>query len=319
MIEKAIDAVNLSLFDRVIITIVRPHVEQYDAATVLTQAFTGKGYELCMLDAFTSCASETVYETLVQMRVEGAFVVRDSDNMVQVHLERLGNFVVGLDLNRFPDISNVVGKSFLVVNDQGIIVNIVEKRIVSNIISLGVYGFESVEAFQAAYRELRGLREEGELYVSHVIACMIASGEHEFDYVPADNFEDWGTVDDWRKVQKRYRTYFVDIDGVVMKNTGRYGKVNWSNNQEVLAQNIDVLKQLQQQGGQIIFTTCRSEEYVHPLETILVDHGLENFRIVAGLNHSQRVVINDFAPTNPHPSCVAVNIPRNGNLAEYLD
>ncbi len=37
-----------------------------------------------------------------------------------------------------------------------------------------------------------------------------------------------------------------------------------------------------------------------------------------GMNHAARVVVNDFAPTNPYPSGLAVTFPRNGNLKEYL-
>ena len=320
MIQKSIEAMDLSLFDRIIVTIVRPHIEQYDADVVLRQAFENTSCEVCALDDFTSGAAETVYQTLTRSDVSGAFVVRDSDNMVQFDTDRLRNFVVGLDLNAHSDVSNVAAKSFLVVNDQNIVVNIVEKRVVSGVISLGAYGFHCATNFKTAYDELSGLRdEEDELYVSHVIAYMIGSGRHEFDYIPARFFEDWGTIDDWKRVQKRYRTYFVDIDGVVMKNSGKYGRVNWGNNGNVLSNNLDVLKKLSEEGGQIVFTTCRPPEFTHQLEEIFTDHGLENFQIVTGLNHSQRVLINDFAPTNPHPSCLAVNMPRNGSLAEYLD
>ena len=37
-----------------------------------------------------------------------------------------------------------------------------------------------------------------------------------------------------------------------------------------------------------------------------------------GLNHSKRTVINDFSPTNPYPSCGAINISRDSdNLNEH--
>ena len=38
-----------------------------------------------------------------------------------------------------------------------------------------------------------------------------------------------------------------------------------------------------------------------------------------GLPHCKRVIINDFAKSNPYPSCEAINLPRNfDNLAEFL-
>ncbi len=319
MVEKAIGAMDLSVYDRVVVVIVQPHIEQYEAKVILDQAFADKNYEVCVLDDFTSCASETVNKALVRSDIQGAFVVRDSDNMVKFPATKLRNFVVGLDLNVFPDVSNVTGKSFLIVNDQNIIVNIIEKKVVSNIISLGVYGFQSAEDFKSAYNELGDLRQAGECYISHVIGYMIGTGRYEFDYVPAGYFEDWGTLEDWKDVQKRYRTFFVDIDGIIMKNSGKYGKTNWSNNNRALDENIDVLKNLQSRGGEIIFATCRTDEYALKVEKILKEKGLTDFRMITGLNHAQRVIINDFAPTNPYPSCAAVNIPRNGNLANYLE
>ena len=38
-----------------------------------------------------------------------------------------------------------------------------------------------------------------------------------------------------------------------------------------------------------------------------------------GLNHSQRILINDYYLTNPNPSTVAINIPRdNENLDQLI-
>jgi len=41
--------------------------------------------------------------------------------------------------------------------------------------------------------------------------------------------------------------------------------------------------------------------------------------LVMGLPHSQRILINDFAKSNPYPSAAAINMPRNKNdLKELL-
>lgn len=319
MIDKVIKAMDLSIYDRVIITIVKPHIAQYDARTILEQAFEGNGYELCILDDFTSCASETVHQTLIRSHIQGPFVVRDADNMVKVKIGKLRNFVVGLNLDTCPDISNITGKSFIVVNEQNTVINIIEKTITSNIISVGVYGFDSANNFKNALNEINGLGNNcNELYISHIIAYMIGTGKYQFDYIPADYFEDWGTLNDWEKVRNRYRTFFIDIDGVILKNSGKYGHINWDNNNHILKDNVEVIKQLQQQGAELVFVTCRPEQYRQRLENMLKRNGLENFRIITGLNHAQRVLINDFAPTNPYPSCTAINVPRNANIADYL-
>jgi hypothetical protein len=41
--------------------------------------------------------------------------------------------------------------------------------------------------------------------------------------------------------------------------------------------------------------------------------------LIMGLPHCKRVIINDFAKTNPYPSCESINLPRNSdNLIEFL-
>jgi hypothetical protein len=37
------------------------------------------------------------------------------------------------------------------------------------------------------------------------------------------------------------------------------------------------------------------------------------------LPHAKRILINDFAPTNPYPTAVAINLERNSsNLQNYF-
>ena len=320
MIEKAIKGLNLEIFDRIIITIVKPHDEKYEASLILSQVFkNNKKIEICLLDDFTSSASETVFLTLEKMNVKGAFVIKDSDNCVYVKLPNpIVNSIAGYDLHKHPNISNIPGKSFLIVNEQGIINDIIEKRVVSNIICLGVYAFEDVELFKNTYLELKDKNIQGEMFVSHVISYILSKNNASFLELEADNYDDWGTLQEWHKVQKDYRTYFVDVDGVLMKNCGKYGKRNWYNNTEIIPENMEVIKQLQDNGAQIVITTSRTEELRDDLIKILDENGIKPYAILMGMNHSSRVIINDFAPTNPYPSGSAISLPRNSLIKEYL-
>ena len=38
------------------------------------------------------------------------------------------------------------------------------------------------------------------------------------------NYEDYGSFSDWLKIRSKYRTFFVDLDGVIFLNKGKYGK-----------------------------------------------------------------------------------------------
>lgn len=320
MIEKSLEGLNLDDFDRIIITIVKPHDDKYEAKLILEQVFANNPkIEICVLDDFTSSASETIYLTLTKMNVKGAFVIKDSDNYVSFKLTQpLQNAIVGYDLSTHRNISNIPEKSFLIVNEQNIIEDIIEKQIVSKIICLGVYVFKSVDDFLEAYRALQQKNVNGEMFISHVISYMLTKNNVIFTSIMADDYEDWGTLQEWKATQKRYRTYFIDVDGVILKNSGKYGSINWSNNKVLLEENVKSIIELQNNGAQIVITTSRTEEYRKNLENILNHAGIFPYTILMGMNHAARVVINDFAPTNPYPSAMCITLPRNSTIKEYL-
>ena len=69
MIQKAVKGLNLEVYDRIIITIVKEHVIKYEADLILQQAFNineNSKFEILILDEFTSCQAETVYRTLFE-------------------------------------------------------------------------------------------------------------------------------------------------------------------------------------------------------------------------------------------------------------
>ncbi len=320
MIQKAMEGINTDIFDRIIITILQYHIEKYDAELILKQVFeNNKKIEICVLENLTKSASETVYLTIQKMKVNGAFVVKDSDNFVSVEIPRENkNFIVGFDIHKHPKTSNIPEKSFLIVNEQNITQDIIEKKIVSHIICLGIYGFDGTKEFKNTFEYLSKNGIENELFISHIISYIISQKKMVFEYIEADDYNDWGTLNEWIIEQKKYRTYFIDVDGVILKNSGKYGKINWSNNTESIDENVKQIINLQNNGGQIIITTSRGEEYRKPLEKILSNLGIKPYSILMGLHHSARILINDFAPTNPYPSGVAISLPRNSLIKDYL-
>lgn len=324
MIQKAISGFKMEDFDRIIITMVKHHSEKFEAKLITEQVFainSESKIEILELDDFTSCQAETVYETIFRKNVKGEFIVKDSDNYVGFDWEHKGCFIVGLDVNKSDkEIFRLKSKSFLMINNQKIITDIIEKEIKSSHICLGVYGFENTEIFLDAYKYLVDNKiNSNEIYLSHIIAYLIGMNKAVFKYNEATDFEDWGTLEDWRNTQKKFSTYFFDIDGVLLKNRGKYGSKNWSNDFEVLKENLEVLKKLNKEGGQIIFTTSRNEAFREKLEIFFKDEGIKFHALIMNCNHATRILINDFAPTNPYPSCKAISFPRNANLRDYIE
>jgi len=321
MIEKSMEELNIEIFDRIIITIVKPHNDQYDSKLVLKQVFHDNSkIEICILDDFTTSASETIYQTLMKMNVKGSFVIKDSDNQVGVLIPNpIKNAIVGYDLKIHPNTSNIPAKSFLIINEQNLVQDIIEKKIVSDKICLGVYCFENADDFKNTYEKMKTLEIKGEMFVSHLISYLLQDEHYVFEALFAKTYSDWGTLKEWQQEQHRMRTYFIDVDGVILKNSGKYGQVNWYNNTTYLTKNVETILRLQEQGAQIVITTSRQETFRFALEKLLSDVGIKPYAILMGMNHATRVLINDFAPTNPYPSSVAITFPRDSDLSTYLD
>ena len=321
MIQKSISGLlKQNSYERIVVTFLEQHIANFDALNILEQALADlrPKVEFCVLPSPTKSQSETVYQTILKMNIQGEFVVKDSDNYVEVKLDCFHrNFIGSVNLLQNHDVSNVASKSFVIANDQNIIQSIVEKEVVSNDICVGVYGFSDVNLFKQAYLMLTKFLTSGELYVSHIVAQLINEGQI-FQKLEVHNYKDWGTLNEWRKEQEKFKTIFVDFDGVLIKNSGKYGKLNWDNNSQLNKKNCELLQKLQQQGAQIIITTARPWSYEGIVRSLLSEVGIIPYSILMGLNQSQRVIINDFANTNPYPSCIAISIPRDGNLTDYL-
>jgi hypothetical protein len=320
MLQKSIEGLKTPHFDRVIVTIVKEHCEKYDADTVIKQAM-GEKVEICVLDHFTSSQSETICMTLKKMNVKGTFISKDSDSYVEVDVKGAENFLVGIDLGNYLELTNIAGKSFIVLNEQNIVVDIIEKSVCSRIICIGVYGFKAAQEFLEAQEAVKQTwnSQRGEIYLSHVASYMMGQN-NIFSYIEASAYEDWGLLSDWHRARRRHKTLFVDIDGVVFKNKGQYGKTNWNHEDVPLENNVKTIKKLVEKGAQLIFCTVRPESQRSKLERSLEAVGIRWHNIIMGCNHSQRLLINDFANTNPYPSCKAINIVRDHDeLDKYIN
>jgi hypothetical protein len=323
MIQKSLEGIDLKQFERIIITIVDDQITGYDSELILKQVFSDEEvfkFEICVLADYTNSQSETVHKTLLKMKITGSFAVKDSDNKIEV-IEAFDvnkNFVVGLNINEIgQDINRLQSKSFLKVNTHGIITNIVEKKVISENICVGFYVFRDHKSYINSYSELSTV-SSNELYLSHIISHLILIKKEVFELKNTMVFEDYGTKEDWKIIQLNHRTYFVDFDGVLVQNKGKFGLENWSTNDIGIQRNLEILAVLSKSGSQIIITTSRPTAFETSIRLFMESYGVKTHSIVCGLNHSQRILINDFAETNPYPSALGISIKRNGNLDEYL-
>lgn len=318
MVTEAISGLNLDFFDNIYFICLQEHEDKYSFMKGFVAELDDAGLRaksnIVLLPEQTDSQSETVYTFLSGYELDGFIFIKDSDGFYRCDVEER-NQVAYFDLNDMDDI-NARTKSYVDLDVNDVVTNIVEKKVISSTFSSGGYGFADAKEFCKTFEKLQDM--DGECYISHIIFEMMLSGSTFYGTKTTD-FKDWGTLDAWNKYKSQYKCLFVDIDGTLITNSSHHFPP-YTGSGEPIEDNIDLLAELHEQGkAKIILTTSRPERLRQLTIQELQTKGIPFDELVMGLPHCQRIVINDFARSNPYPSCSAINIPRNeNNLTEFL-
>jgi hypothetical protein len=87
-----------------------------------------------------------------------------------------------------------------------------------------------------------------------------------------------------------------------------------------IEENLTFIKELiDSKKVEVILTTARAEEYREVTERQMRSVDLKYKHLIMGLQHSKRIIVNDFSNTNKYKTCDSINIPRNANnLKSYF-
>ena len=307
MIENA--AKNFLGKHRIVISILKEHNVKFKAEERLRSVF-GDQADIVILENPTKGPADTVYQTIKAANVTNSFLIRDCDSFFDADIIE-HNAIYVSSLSKNPDVRNPGAKSYTLANDQNIIYRVVEKQIVSDNFCVGGYQFANPQDYCRAFDKLSADFAK-ELFVSNIIDYLIENGT-VFIEKSVNNYIDVGTSNDWFKFNDK-PTYFIDIDGVLIKNSADY-----HNDYEILHSNVEVLRAQLEKGCKLIFCTARPEKYKDITERTLKDLGFGECMLIMGIHHSSRVLINDFAASNPYPSATAINLPRDSDtLKNYI-
>ena len=318
MVTEAISGLNLDFFDNIYFICLQQHEDKYSFMKGFVSELDDAGLRaksnIVLLPEQTESQSETVYTFLSGYDLDGFIFIKDSDGFYRCDVEER-NQVAYFDLNDMDDI-NARTKSYVDLDVNNVVTNIVEKKVISSTFSSGGYGFADAKEFCKTFEKLQDM--DGECYISHIIFEMMLSGSTFYGTKTTD-FKDWGTLDAWNKYKSQYKCLFVDIDGTLITNSSHHFPP-YVGSGEPIENNIDLLADLHEQGkAKIILTTSRPENLRKITIMELQTKGIPYDELIMGLPHCQRIIINDFARSNPYPSCSAINIPRNeNNLTEFL-
>ena len=299
---------------RVHVVILQQHDQQHGAAAQL-RSMLGDAVNIVILPATTSGPAETIYQALDQAGITGSFLVRDCDSLFAHEPLLPGNRLFVDCLVNHPDLRTPANKSYVEVNGWDMVTNIMEKKIISDLFCVGGYQFVSAHAFITAYDDIKHSRLD-EIYISSVFDHLI-SNDHVFSVSRVSDYVDLGTKADWQRFNDK-PTIFCDIDGTLIRNQAAHGPRAYGTVVEPLTNNVNALLVAKSRGCQIIFTTARHPSLEPLTRTMLNDLGFDGCQLIMGLHHARRIVINDFATTNPYPSAVAINIRRDDDCLDQL-
>jgi hypothetical protein len=317
MVMKAIEGLGVPV-DDLIVTVLREHEEKFNVLEGLRQAF-GRSVRGVILERPTSSQSETVFETLMRTELDEPFMVKDSDNYFELStLEEPYNYVSVASLNDFDQI-NPRNKSYVQVDQEDIIVNFREKKVISDLFSVGGYYFASPRDFIAAYTELsKGAQvASGELYLSEVIAFMILNG-HVFKARRVKDYQDWGTVHEWRRKLEGRRVFLVSVDGFLFERGSRFFAPSFENvrpNESA----VQAIRDIASRQHMIVYLSIRPPEREQLTRGQIAAQGLPSGPIVFDCRIAQWTLVTSPHASLPFATCGAVEInPEDPNLFEKM-
>ncbi len=319
MLVESIQGLELNKYKEIVLVFIKEDFKKNQLKAGIIKALDQLNikYRIVELASRTLSQSETVAKAIEELNISGSILIKDCDGYFEGDFIN-DNFVYVSSLRKIGNI-NAGSKSYVDIDTNSFIKTIVEKDVISNLFCCGGYGFSDAKKFVKTYNNLSKLGDrKSELYISHIIYQQILEGE-QFTIQKVKNFKDWGTIKDWNRYKKQYKTLFLDLDGVLVENSGEYIGKTWGTT-KALEKNKEFINKLHDSNKvKIIFTTSRKSAYKQQTLEQLKKLGIKYHQIIFDLMHAQRIVINDFASTNSFPSAKGINIPRNSdNLEEYM-
>ncbi len=278
MIAEAISQIRVSDKD-LVVTVLEEHQKRFEVIRGLRKAL-GEAVQVVVLKEKTRSQSETVYKTIVELGLDEPFLVKDSDNCFRVdQIEEDCSYVCYDSLNNHSLI-NPRNKSYLQLDGQGVLTNIKEKQVISDTFSVGGYYFSDAAKFRETYERLEGVGsvDKAELYLSDVILAMLMEGI-PFKGKAVTAYQDWGTVQDWKRFLLSKKTFFVALDGYLFERGSEYFEPTFEN-APIHPSAVQNLKRLIELGHSVVLLSVRTESYRDFTKARLAEFGLDHLTVI---------------------------------------
>lgn len=177
--------------------------------------------DVLMLDSPTSSAVETVSVTIEKCKVQGAIFVKDADGAFDFQIPDAssgGSYCVAMQIDdgNVHTLSDLTRKSF-VQQCGGQLTNIVEKKIISDTICVGGYGFESAQTYIETGLSLSKIKDptgavRRPLFNSDILLYMMAEQQCVVRCLLVKSFCDWKSPAGVSKYVRSFQNLVVSLE-----------------------------------------------------------------------------------------------------------
>ena len=317
MIEKSLSGLDLENIEEIIIIMLKDHTKYIKPEVLISslKKISNIPTYIFFIDNATVSQPSTISKYLESSSLDFEFFIKDSDNYFEFK-PKPGNSVSFVDLGKI-DLVDAGSKSYIAKNNFDEIERIVEKKVISDIFCCGGYGFKSSKDFLQTYEALGG-DSNTDLYISHLIQKKLLDGS-TFHAYEAFSYESYGTLVEFRNFVDEVKTIFCDFDGVLVKNSSKFASPPWQ--YVPIESNLLYLEEFlsESKDSKLIITTSRPQTEELNIKSFLKEYKINCHCIICSLPHAKRILVNDFSKSNPYPSSIAINLPRDSDeLSNYF-
>lgn len=312
MLYESVRGLKLDPSD-IIVGILREHEDALGATNGIHRML-GEEVRVLVFEEPTKGQPETIFKMLEIAEVKEDFLVKDTDNLFFINDEipEQYNYICVESLNNFQEIN--LRRKYYVQLDSNQLVTHMDEKVISSFFCVGGFYFTEAELFCKAYQKL--VSQVGDdindpIHISDIVNLM-RQDDIPFLTKKVQSYIDWGTAQDWHNFHKRFRTYFVNVDGVIFERGSPFFSPTYREvkpNLEVVTELLNLL----QEGSQIIFLSERDEGWRMETELALTDLGFTSLKLIMNCHNSQHVLVNACSSQLPYSNARAVNLLEKEN------
>ncbi len=197
---RSLKGIDTSLFSDVYFIILKKHNDKFNIVskidTELHMDREGQKFNVHYSIAFehTKSQAETVYNCIKKYNIAGPIFIKDADNMCVCDKIYEGNTVLIYPLENTP-VVDPQHKSYINIDEQNFVTNIIEKRVISGMFNCGGYSFADANDFIEAYDSILKYEDKStHMYISHIIYWLILNKQLKFRPIVANFYDDFSLI-----------------------------------------------------------------------------------------------------------------------------